>query len=218
MTQSGTVRKMTDGQRSDLIATITGVIPADLTFDEAQAIIGSKGPFVADIRQAFAKRRIRAPGHFPVWRTIQVGTHGNSKGLQEAVEQGGCQISSWAADMMKRPTFTLAKEPGTVNLVRVKVSELGFMKNTPLSQIRDRGVELGLALCEPEDGPQLRLQYPEQPMGEAVWMAMNAIVCSNGNPHIFCVFHGEDGRYLRVYVGYPGRLWGPDDGFVFRKK
>jgi len=51
---------MTDGQRGDIVATMTGVIPPDLTFEEAQAIIGSKGPFVADIRGAFAKRRLNA--------------------------------------------------------------------------------------------------------------------------------------------------------------
>ena len=39
---------------------MAGAIPPDLTFDEAQAIIGSKGLFVADIREAFAKRRLNA--------------------------------------------------------------------------------------------------------------------------------------------------------------
>ncbi|MBI2053076.1 MAG: hypothetical protein HYT34_02420 [Candidatus Ryanbacteria bacterium] len=51
-----TVRPMTDGQRGDLIATMTGAIPS-LTFDEAQSIIGEKGPFVVGIRGVFERRR-----------------------------------------------------------------------------------------------------------------------------------------------------------------
>ena len=55
-----TVRKMTDGQKSDIIATMMGAIPP-LTFDEAQGIVGEKGPFVAEIRNAFERRRKKIP-------------------------------------------------------------------------------------------------------------------------------------------------------------
>jgi hypothetical protein len=45
---------MTDGQRSDIITTMIGVIPS-LSFDEAQMIIGKKGPFIDGIRSVFKK-------------------------------------------------------------------------------------------------------------------------------------------------------------------
>jgi len=56
-----TVRVMTDGQKSDLLATMAGAIPP-LTFDEAQGIIGDKGPFVADVRSAFERAKARLVG------------------------------------------------------------------------------------------------------------------------------------------------------------
>ena len=56
-----TVRVMTDGQKSDLLATMAGAIPP-LTFDEAQGIIGAKGPFVADVRSAFERAKARLVG------------------------------------------------------------------------------------------------------------------------------------------------------------
>jgi len=56
-----TVRVMTDGQKSDLLATMAGAIPP-LTFDEAQGIIGDKGPFVADVRSVFERAKARLVG------------------------------------------------------------------------------------------------------------------------------------------------------------
>lgn len=55
MKKSETVRSATNGQRNDVSATLTQCIPANLTFDDAQNIIGRKGPFMADIRALFAK-------------------------------------------------------------------------------------------------------------------------------------------------------------------
>ena len=49
-----TVRGITDGQRSDIIATMVSAMPS-LSFDQAQGIIGNKGPFVADIGKVFEK-------------------------------------------------------------------------------------------------------------------------------------------------------------------
>lgn len=56
MEKHETVRKMTDGQKNDIIATMVGAIPS-LTFDEAQGIIGGKGPFVVEIGGVFERRR-----------------------------------------------------------------------------------------------------------------------------------------------------------------
>src|SRR5574343_1161251 len=151
----GTVRPMTPGQREQLAARI---IPGDLTFDEAQAIIEAPktSEFDTKVAAAFAAKRIIVPGHFPVWRTIKVGTFKTPAKLDAAIENADCRISDWARDLMTRPEFTLAGKQEDVELVKVTVGELGFAKATPLSKIRDRGVELGLELCQAEDGPQLR--------------------------------------------------------------
>lgn len=67
-----TVRKMTDGQRSDIIATMVAAIP-DLTFDEAQrGVIGNKGPFVADIRAVFERHRRKGVAYPAVGQTFEL--------------------------------------------------------------------------------------------------------------------------------------------------
>lgn len=53
-----TVREMTQGQLKDIVATLIGAIP-DLTFDEAQAVIGDKGSLISGVGEAFERFRIR---------------------------------------------------------------------------------------------------------------------------------------------------------------
>ncbi len=66
-----TVRKATSGQRDDLCATFAQCIPEDLGFDDAQAIIGSKGPFMVEIRRVFAKYHTQAVKQAIVkWQTF----------------------------------------------------------------------------------------------------------------------------------------------------
>jgi len=47
-----TVRESTKGQYKDIIATVIGGIPDDLTFDEATNLIGAKGDLVSRITEA----------------------------------------------------------------------------------------------------------------------------------------------------------------------
>jgi cytolysin (calcineurin-like family phosphatase) len=127
-------------------------------------------------------------------------------------------VSDWAADMMAKPAFKVAMEKTSVNLVNVSVGQLGFTKATLLRDIYARAIELGLSLCPAEVGPQLRLQYADQPSGEWLRVAMKAITASDGRPSIFFVAaHGGGERWLSAGWGSSGDTWAPDDRFVFGK-
>lgn len=95
MAKPETVRPMTDGQRGDLIATMAGAIPSDLTFDEAQGIIGAKGPFVAEVRAAFERRRKGCPAsklpHHPDGEVFELTLDGDAPDNQplEMVRRDG---------------------------------------------------------------------------------------------------------------------------------
>lgn len=54
-----TVRPMTQGQWKDIIATMIGAVP-DLSFDEANRVVGKKGALVADIREVFTRHLCHA--------------------------------------------------------------------------------------------------------------------------------------------------------------
>ncbi len=121
-----------------------------------------------------------------------------------------------------------------VNLktVRLRVAELGFPAGALTREIigsdqdRDlfghpapytggRIVQLGLDLCPPEVGPQLRLQYDDQPRGERVFIGMRPIISSDGEPRLFVVEHGQEGLSLDAARARPTGAWAADDLFVF---
>lgn len=154
------------------------------------------------------------PG-FNIWKTIKLGNYKDHIALKEAIEKSDLLVSHQAAVIMAQPAFILADQEATVDLVNVSVAELGLIKATPLRDIYAWAIKLGLSLCPAEVGPQLWLQYHDQPGGEWLRIAMEAITNSCGRPGIFHVDHGDGGRWLSAGWGRPDDTWGPDYRFVF---
>jgi hypothetical protein len=100
----------------------------------------------------------------------------------------------------------------------MSVAGLGFEEETRYDAICERAKERGFELCPPEVGPQLRLQYKDQPSGEWLAIAMEAISISDGDLNVFHVEHDGDGLWLCSFYGGPGDLWYPDYRFVFRAR
>jgi hypothetical protein len=157
-----------------------------------------------------------APREFATWKTVKLGTHKSVKDLSKALTSNGFRISDWAGDILKKTT--LASAETEIELVLVTVSGLGFTKATRRDVIYDRARELGLDLVPAEVGPQLRLQYTDQPLNEWMVMAMEPIAYSDGGLGVFRVVHNHDGRWLSADYGIPGRMWSPDYRWVFARR
>ena len=167
----------------------------------------------AGIRQFSAKGPV-----FPVYLEIETGGRSKEK-LLTALKADGCEASTWAQDIMGKPAWKPGKKQ-TVKFARVKVSDLGFTnpKKLPTTrEIWERIQELGHSLCEPGDGPAIRLALKDQPRGDYFWTAMEQISGSDGRPRVFIVECGGVGaRWLRAYWVYPGDEWDLDNEIVFR--
>ncbi|MDP3990944.1 MAG: hypothetical protein Q8P63_01470, partial [Candidatus Nealsonbacteria bacterium] len=74
---------------------------------------------------------------------------------------------------------------------------------------------LGLELCPSEVGPQLRLQYRDQPNDEWIIVGMEPITDSGGSLRVLDVGRGDSGLWLYSYWSHPDRVWNPDDLLVF---
>jgi hypothetical protein len=154
-----------------------------------------------------------------VWKTIKLGTGIKSgKHFCSSLEQKKFRSGKWARDMLQQKAFTIAAEETAMDLVVLSVAELGFKAGAHYQQICTRALELGLELCPAEVGPQLRLQYPDQPHNETLTIAMEVIRGSDGEPYIFRVWHGKGGRWLSSYFGDPGIFWSGRSRFVFRSR
>ncbi len=155
--------------------------------------------------------------NFPTFRTIKIGTLPNVKAIRKAITNAGSLISDWADDMMSKKEFTVAKKETEVELVVASVAELGFKDGAKYSAICERAKNFGLNLCPAEVGPQLRLQYTDQPKEKDEWLriAMEPITDSDGYLSVFSVDHDGCGLCLRGNLGLPGVFWDGDRCFVF---
>ncbi|MGY3458660.1 hypothetical protein ACVWW5_004110 [Bradyrhizobium sp. LM3.4] len=123
--------------------------------------------------------------------------------MRNALDSVGCSIGGLAAEVLARPAFTVSSNKTGVELVVVSAIELGFKTDSvPLAVIYARARQLGFELAAAEIGPQLRLQYFDQPMGEFLIVGMQPIKTWSGEPVVLNVANGGAGLIL---IGQDGK-------------
>ena len=147
------------------------------------------------------------------FKIIEIGTYKDVKSLRKALEESGAQIGNWASDILNKAKLSKSKQ--SLDLVALTVAELGFPEGAKLEDIYKAAKNQGLDLCPDEVGPQLRLQYSNQPNGEWLVIAMEPIKDSVGVLLLFLVRCSYGGRWLGACYGGPGNFWNADCRFVF---
>jgi len=180
-----------------------GTLEYDWVMSELQRTV--EGRITGELRQ------------WNVWRTIKLGTGLRTAGeFGIALKQAECRIGDRGNDILGKPAFTASETEMEVDLVNVSVADLGFKDGAIRKDIYRRAIELGLELCPAEVGPQLRLQYRDQPKGEWLLVAMEPITDSDGGPGLFGVERGGRGLWLGAGDGRPDRFWDSNGRWVFR--
>lgn len=147
-------------------------------------------------------RRNTAADKFPVRWTIEIGTHPTVQALVADTEAGGAKLGVWARALLPKVTVSPVRQ--TLRLVAPSVAELGFTEATPLREIHAQAIEtFGLALSPSEAAFQLRCQYTNQPKGEWLLMAMEALEDSGRDLSAFGVVHDGDDRWVYADYGHP---------------
>ena len=155
--------------------------------------------------------------NFKVFKTIKLGTNGlkTADDFRKAIKGCGMKIGDYANDILGKPAFTVATEETELDLIVVSVAELGFKNRAKRENIYARAQELGLQLCPNEVGPQLRLQYTDQPKGEWLVVAIEPITDSGGYLKLFSVGQHDDDMWLFYDYGRPDDIWDGSRRFVF---
>jgi hypothetical protein len=155
---------------------------------------------------------------FPAWRKIKLGTGlKTADAFREALKDAHCNIGDWGNDILDKPALTVSIKEKEVELVIVSVAQLGFKDGAVRANIYRRAQELGLDLCSIEVGPQLRLQYKDQPKGQWLLIGMEPLTDSDGNLSVFYMGrHADGGRWLLGNIGRPCSFWFADFLWVFQ--
>jgi len=180
----------------------------------------------------------------PVWRTITLGTYRSVNTLLEALSSDNCgsapqvaeaaalirtsamarpaphcHLGDGAGEIIGRPAFHLSRTRQELDLVAVSLIELGFPadEDVALEDIHARADMLGYALCPTEAGPQLRLQYLDQPVGEFLHIGMQPIATYGGELIDLTVGNGGTGLLLLGGDGRSNITFPTTTRFVFMR-
>ncbi len=190
-------------------------VPSEIT-ENTKAYVGQLEPGIFQklpeslehVYTSFPEKKIRR-------ENVEIGGKSKEQLISEMQAQG-INISDYAKSMMENPDFITGTSREEAKLVRLTVADLGFKTSATTDQIYERAHALGLELCPPDTGPNYRLQYKDQPLGEWVRIGMKQIAVSDGKPFVFLLERNDDGLWLSDGWARPGLTWDPDREFVFR--
>jgi len=151
----------------------------------------------------------------PAWKQVTLGTHPGVHALRQALDAARVRIGDSADEILGRPAFSFSHTRLDVDLIVVRVAELGFVRLAPLSDIHRRANELGLELCPAEVAPLLRLAYTDQPLGEFLNIAMKPIATYAGELVTLSIANAGTGPVLLGGEARADLMVSPQASFVF---
>lgn len=190
----------------------------ELNLGQIEAIVNKLGGMYGVTRFLAGVLEVKEV-EYKVWRTIKRDPKLNSaEAFLSALAEKGCKASDWAKDILGKPDFVKSlKEPEQkYNLFVLTTAQLTGKENT-ISTTEEifAGIErLDFQLCPVWVGPQLRLDYQDQPNNEWRYIAMKQILDSDGRPYVFYVKRDDSGLWLYGYDAYPGSEWASDTHWV----
>lgn len=153
-----------------------------------------------------------------VLKEITIGGK-TAKELAKEIKKKGYKIDGFTVkELLGNKDFKPQKKVEKLDLVILSVKELGFPDGATTREIYEKAQELGLKLVPAEVGPQLRLQYEDQPMGEYLLVGSEPLAASSGFLIVFNVLRNDRGRWLGTLDGNPGGRWLSNGRWVFASK
>jgi hypothetical protein len=145
---------------------------------------------------------ISTQARFQIWRTTTLGSYKGVNAYRDALDVAKIKIGNAADEILGRPAFSYVRGKTDLELTVVSAAELGVESESALAAVYNRARQLGLVLCPAEIGPQLRLDYRDQPVGEALDIAMEPVATYSGALTILALVNFGSGLAL---IGGDGR-------------
>jgi hypothetical protein len=181
------------GQRTLLVMWLGLAISLSAALAQDEPILGAQSRGL----------NVNKPAHFQIWRKITLGTYKGVDAYRDALDSARIKIGDAADEILGQPVLPYAKIKTDVELAVFSAAELGVESDkSSLSDVYERARQAGLELCPAEVAPQLRLDYRDQPLGDALNIAMEPVATHSGEPTILALVNFGTGLAL---IGSDGR-------------
>jgi hypothetical protein len=154
----------------------------------------------------------------------------DKRALLQALREHNVQLNKAAEALFEDHRFSPLTESKVIEIAFVSVADLGFADGATYEQLTARARESGLIECPLELGPQLRLQFLDQPEGSAgfpatqhrappgsITVASSPLDERDETPKGFYLRRIDGVLWLRGYWSWPGHIYSPDGVFVFAR-
>jgi hypothetical protein len=191
----------------------------ELNLGQVEAIVNKLGGMEGVLRLLSGELMVRLAKHQrKVWKTIKLGTRlKTADDFLEALIKSGFTIRDEARlkKFFEQPAFveSIATLKTEVDLALLSVADLGFQDHATRKDIFKRAQEFGFKLCPAEVGPQLCVQYSNQPSGEYLEIAMNPIEILKDTPCFFNISRDYGTSNFDAFC--LDGMWGVDSLWVF---
>lgn len=150
-----------------------------------------------------------------IWKIVTIGNEKHRMHYPEILQSNGYHVSDNALEELHKLIFSSTEEK--ITLAQKSVGELGFYSGATYEAICRRAKEFGLELCPVEAGPEIRLEYKDQPNNECLRVATKPFEVSDGSLRLFEVSSSNNGSFwLNVDWFSSTSLLLPDYRLVFR--
>ena len=156
------------------------------------------------------KKVVSPPGRF--FLTVTLGTYPTVADLRRAILSSGKKISEYADQILEK--IEISSEKADVDLWEISGAELGFTEAVSRSTIYQRALELGFEKSPAEGIALSRIKCEDKK-----WRigGMEPKAASGGGLGLLGLCGSGGDLWLGAGYGYPGRLWLPDDVWVFAR-
>ena len=151
-----------------------------------------------------------------LWKMLERRPYNTGSEYIDNLFGAGYRVSDWVEDIARKPNFSINNVSWPLPLVRMSLHQFGFSTPTILEDFYSAFVKEGFECPPPESALALRFVYNEQPVGEWLRIAtpMNAMVDSDGVPHLPKLGHALGRYFLETYWSYPNAVFHPHNEFV----
>ena len=154
------------------------------------------------------------------FKEISIGGITKDQLLRQLIE-AGIQFNEYAKILFEHHAFSPINNPEKVQLVKVKLSDLGM--DNPCSfqnsfqEVVNRASTLGLKICPLYCAAFLRLEYLDQPEGPYLTVASDKPERDENYPNGFYIRNFNNTLWLRGYRATDFCEWPMDNEFLFLK-
>ena len=154
------------------------------------------------------------------WKVIKATKFDNMHETVELLIKKNYIVSHWIRDIAKRTKTDFKNIKFPIELIRIKVSDLGVTTPTTLENIYELLDQNNLMPIDPLIAINTRFHYNEQKKGEWLRMAVpfNSMIDSDGTPHLPKLGQGLNLLFIETYWSYPSAIFHPHNDFIVQKK